>query len=96
MLLPVTLLLALSAGAAVADETAGLWSRVKQVGHLPGDLKIAVLSSDRPLSGAFSVGDFRGNIGPDLGVWRPFWAQLPARLHRIRHTRPLPSALWRR
>lgn len=72
MVLRVTLLLALSTGAAVADETAGPWIRVNQVGYLPGDPKIAVLSSDRPLSGAFSVGDFRGDIGPDLGAWGPF------------------------
>lgn len=72
MVLRVTLLLALSAWAAVADETAGPWIRVNQVGYLPGDPKIAVLSSERPLSGAFSVGGFRGDIGPDQGAWGPF------------------------
>jgi hypothetical protein len=57
-------------GTAAADEFA--WIRVNQVGYLPGDPKIAVLSSDRPLEGKFRVGEFAADIGPDQGAWGPF------------------------
>ena len=46
--------------------------RVNNVGYLPGDAKIAVLSSDRPIEGNFTVGDFKGPVGPDQGRWGPF------------------------
>ena len=48
------------------------WLRVNQVGYLPEDPKIAVLSSDRPLTGSFSIGEFTADIGPDQGAWGPF------------------------
>jgi endoglucanase len=48
------------------------WIRVNNVGYLPDDPKIAVLSSDVPVSGKFSVGDFSADIGPDQGAWGPF------------------------
>ncbi len=48
------------------------WIRVNQVGYLPDDPKIAVLSSDVPLTGEFSVGDLTTDIGPDQGAWGPF------------------------
>jgi hypothetical protein len=48
------------------------WIRVNLIGYLPADPKIAVLSSDAPLVGKFSVGDFTADIGPDQGAWGPF------------------------
>src|SRR5262245_14915483 len=48
------------------------WIRINQVGYLPHDPKIALLSSDRPLEGKFHVGDFVAEIGPDQGSWGPF------------------------
>jgi hypothetical protein len=64
-------LIAIAAQAvARADETC--WIRVNQVGYLPGDPKVALLSSDRPLEGDFAVGDFRASIGADQGAWGPF------------------------
>ena len=48
------------------------WIRVNNVGYLPEDPKIAVLSSDVPLTGKFNVGDYSANIGPDQGAWGPF------------------------
>lgn len=48
------------------------WLRVNQVGYLPGDPKIAVLSSDEPITGQFVVGDFSANVGEDQGAWGPF------------------------
>ncbi len=51
---------------------AGIWVRVNQVGYLPEDPKIAILSSDVSLSGVFAVGDFSADIGPDRGAWGPF------------------------
>lgn len=48
------------------------WIRVNQVGYLPGDVKIAVLSSDVPLEGQFTVGELTADIGPDQGAWGPF------------------------
>jgi peptidoglycan/xylan/chitin deacetylase (PgdA/CDA1 family) len=61
------LLLAISANA--ADQS---WIRVNQVGYLPDDPKIALLSSDVPLTGRFALGDFAAEIGPDQGDWGPF------------------------
>ncbi len=58
------------AGAASADV--GPWLRVNQVGYLPDDPKIAVLSSRAPLEGSFRVGDLEAPIGPDQGAWGPF------------------------
>lgn len=46
--------------------------RANQVGYLPGDAKVAVLSSSEPIAGAFVVGTFKGAIGPDQGKWGPF------------------------
>ncbi len=51
---------------------AGIWIRANQIGYLPGDPKIAVLSSDEPQNGRFSVGEFEGPIGKDEGSWGPF------------------------
>ncbi|AMV40545.1 glycoside hydrolase family 9 protein [Planctomyces sp. SH-PL62] len=50
----------------------GPWLRVNQVGYLPDDPKIAVLSGPEPLAGSFRVGDFAAEIGPDQGAWGPF------------------------
>lgn len=50
----------------------GPWIRVNQVGYLPGDPKVAVLSGPGPLAGTFRVGDFQADIGPDQGAWGPF------------------------
>jgi len=54
---------------ACADDA---WIRTNQVGYLPGDPKIAVLSSGRPLAGTFRVGGLEADIGPDAGAWGPF------------------------
>ncbi|MBI4482145.1 MAG: glycoside hydrolase family 9 protein [Acidobacteria bacterium] len=53
-------------------QVGGVWIRASQIGYLPGDRKIAILSADAPLSGKFSVGDFAADIGPDQGPWGPF------------------------
>lgn len=58
--------------ARAAEGKADAWLRVNQIGYLPGDPKIAVLSSAEPLSGEFTVGDYRADIGPDCGAWGPF------------------------
>jgi len=50
----------------------GIWIRVNQIGYLPDDPKIGILSSDRALIGQFQVGDYVGEIGPDAGGWGPF------------------------
>jgi hypothetical protein len=50
----------------------GPWLRVNQVGYLPDDPKVALLSSDRPLQGDFAVGEFQAPIGLDQGAWGPF------------------------
>ena len=55
----------------LADE-AGVWIRVNQIGYLPGDPKIAILSSDEPQAGDFTVGEFAASIGRDEGAWGPF------------------------
>jgi endoglucanase len=54
----------------VGAETA--WIRVNQIGYLPGDPKIAILSSDEPLAGEFRVGEFAADVGADQGAWGPF------------------------
>lgn len=46
--------------------------RVNQIGYLPCDPKIAILSSDEPQSGRFHVGNFEASIGADEGAWGPF------------------------
>jgi hypothetical protein len=53
-------------------SAADAWIRVNQIGYLPEDPKIAVLSSGAPLSGEFRVGEFTADIGEDLGAWGPF------------------------
>ena len=65
------LVIAARAGAG-ADGEKGLWIRVNQVGYLPDDPKVALLSSDRPLQGDFAVGEVKASIGPDQGAWGPF------------------------
>ncbi|MBU0640776.1 MAG: glycoside hydrolase family 9 protein [Planctomycetes bacterium] len=55
-----------------ASDEAGPWIRASQIGYLPDDPKIAVLSSARPLAGSFSVDAFAADIGPDAGAWGPF------------------------
>ncbi|HEX6960570.1 MAG TPA: glycoside hydrolase family 9 protein [Lacipirellula sp.] len=57
---------------AASVDAADAWIRVNQIGYLPGDPKIAVLSSGEPLSGEFSVGEFTADIGEDQGAWGPF------------------------
>ncbi len=73
----ISILLALVFGGAVApaiatDEPQHAWIRVNHVGYLPGDTKIAVLSSDETFAGRFTVGGFSGEIGDDQGPWGPF------------------------
>ncbi len=51
---------------------ADAWIRVNPLGYLPGDPKIALLSSDGPLTGDFRVGTLTAPIGPDAGAWGPF------------------------
>lgn len=46
--------------------------RANQIGYLPGDSKIAILSSSRPQTGEFRVGEFTASIGADQGAWGPF------------------------
>jgi endoglucanase len=75
LLPPLALLLAWlfsSQGMAGQDDSDGPWIRVNQVGYLPDDPKIALLSSGRPLQGVFSVGGFEAPIGADQGAWGPF------------------------
>ncbi len=48
------------------------WIRANQIGYLTDDPKIAILSSDQPLEGEFSVGSFKADIGEDQGAWGPF------------------------
>jgi endoglucanase len=59
--------------APVADgPSATAWIRVNLVGYLPTDRKVAILSSEKPMTGRFAVGDFRAELGPDCGAWGPF------------------------
>jgi hypothetical protein len=55
-----------------AGSGKGPWIRVNQVGYLPDDPKIALLSGDHPLQGEFHVGEVSATIGPDQGAWGPF------------------------
>lgn len=73
---------ALAAGSSIAAATGvqtttqaaaeRVWLRFNQVGYLPTDPKIAILSSEHPLRGSFSIADFTADIGPDHGKWGPF------------------------
>ena len=64
---------ALVAGSSAAQQpTESVWIRANQIGYLPSDPKIAILSSDRELRGEFRVGSFTADIGPDAGRWGPF------------------------
>ena len=54
------------------EAETGIWIRVNQIGYLPDDPKIAMLSCDQPQTGTFSVGDFTASIGADQGAWGPF------------------------
>ena len=67
-------LVGLTAIALVAAQAARgeAWIRVNQIGYLPDDPKIAVLSSDEPLTGEFQVGEFQADVGADQGAWGPF------------------------
>lgn len=53
-------------------DTPSFHLRINQVGYLPDDVKVAILSSDAPLTGEFTVGRFRAPIGEDTGAWGPF------------------------
>jgi endoglucanase len=57
---------------ASAPGDSGVWIRVNQIGYLPDDPKIALLSSAQPLAGRFEVGAYTAEIGPDAGAWGPF------------------------
>jgi hypothetical protein len=46
--------------------------RANQIGYLPGDSKIAVLSSSEPMTGDYVVGTVKADIGFDQGKWGPF------------------------
>jgi len=59
----------LSLAARAAEQS---WIRVNQVGYLPSDPKIAILSSDVPLTGNFTIADLTADVGPDQGAWGPF------------------------
>src|SRR3954462_4009415 len=59
-------------GGCVEHATPGVYLRVNQVGYLPGDPKIAMLSSDRRVTGGFSVGSYSADVGRDEGAWGPF------------------------
>ncbi len=65
-----TFLFAVSLTATARAES--VWIRANQIGYLPDDPKIAVLSSAQPLEGTFQVGAFSADIGEDQGAWGPF------------------------
>jgi hypothetical protein len=56
------------------DARAGVTvMRANQIGYLPDDPKIAVLSSAEPCAGKFAVGEgFSADVGRDQGEWGPF------------------------
>lgn len=54
------------------SAAAGVWIRASQIGYLPDEPKVALLSSDGPQEGSFTVGEFSGPIGKDHGPWGPF------------------------
>ena len=74
----VLFLLALTS-AANAEEA---WIRVNQIGYLPGDPKIAVLSSDEPHERRVSGRRVRGRRRRRSGRLGAVRAQLSARLQR--------------
>ncbi len=55
-----------------AAVCADAWIRVNQIGYLPDDPKIAILSSDEPISGEFEIGGYSAAVGEDCGGWGPF------------------------
>lgn len=55
-----------------SEKKVDLWIRANQIGYLPDDPKIAILSTDLTLIGRFHVGPFAADIGPDEGAWGPF------------------------
>lgn len=69
---PVRMLSAEPPAASQPAQNSGIWIRANQIGYLPDDPKIAVLSSDEPQTGAFSVGEFSAPVGKDHGPWGPF------------------------
>lgn len=78
-LMPILLAWSYIAPAGVLAETSsrptshpGVWIRANQVGYLPDDTKIAILSSDEVQSGSFHAGLFSASIGEDQGAWGPF------------------------
>ena len=46
--------------------------RANQIGYLPADPKVAILSSSTPQAGQFHVGILAADIGADCGAWGPF------------------------
>jgi len=72
--LSATILVPILSAVSLAEPATGpsFWIRVNQVGYLPGDPKIALLSSAAPLTGNFSVGEMTVPIGADCGAWGPF------------------------
>lgn len=60
------------AGFLAAPVMGAYWLRTSQIGYLPDDPKVALLSSDEPLTGVFHVGEYSADIGPDCGAWGPF------------------------
>jgi hypothetical protein len=73
-----------------APAAAEAWIRVNNVGYLPDDPKIAVLSSDEPCHGEFRAGEFVGTIGEDHGAWGPF-----AHNYRLDFTALRAAGRWR-
>ena len=71
------------------------WIRVNQVGYLPDDPKIAVLSSDEPLTGEFQVGDFTADIGADQGAWGPFAHNYRLDFSDVKSSGRVSSDVWR-
>lgn len=69
---PITVILWIMLSLTSIARAGGVWIRANQIGYLPGDPKIAILSSDRPLAGTFTVGGFTADIGADAGAWGPF------------------------
>ena len=55
---------------AAAEEI--LVIRANQIGYLPDDPKIAILSSSTPQVGTYTVGSYTADIGDDQGAWGPF------------------------
>ena len=58
--------------ASLLGKQSGVWIRANQIGYLPSDPKIAILSADAPQTGTFTVGGFEASIGTDCGAWGPF------------------------